>query len=221
MKIILSNYNFTPNWVKEYTEDYFIYDRSDGKEYLKDFPPEKIGYVENIGSDIFDKFSWIIENYDSLPDVVLLSKSNIFKYITKKEFDKVKDNTTFTPLLTQNHKEVLCDYGMPEPETPFSFYKDKMYYELNYPSYLKEHRTKDEYWCYLDTFYHFPFLRLLGLNNMKYIPFAPGSNYILPKGNILKHPKEFYEEIRRYLEWDRYPGEAMICERALYTLWKD
>lgn len=220
MKTILSNYNFTPNWLKDYTEDYFIYDRSENRDFLKDFPQEKIRYVENKGSDIFDKFLWIIENYENLPQIVLLSKSNIFKYITEAEFDEVKDNKTFTPLLTQNHKEVICDSGMPEPGKPFSFYKDGMYHELNYPSYLKSHKTKDPIWCYLDTFYNFALVELLGIKDLKYIPFAPGSNYILPKENILKHSKDFYKELRSYLEWDKYPGEAMIIERGLFLLWK-
>lgn len=201
MKTILSNYNYTPEWLKDYTDDYFIFDRSDSKDYLEGFPQDRIEYVENKGTDIYDKFSWIIKNYENLPDVILLSKSNLFKYITTKEFDKVKDNTTFIPLLTQNHEE--------KPEV--SFYKDNIYWEINNFWYLNAHLVKHD----------IPKLcELLGTWNMKHIPFAPGSNYILPKENILKHPKEFYEELRSYLEWDRYPGEAMIIERGLYTLWK-
>lgn len=220
MKYVLSNYNFDPSWVKEYTDDYIIYDRSEKSDWTNDIHYGKLTFVENKGSDIYDKLSWIVDNYDNLPDVVLLAKSNLFKYITKEEFDLVKDNTTFTPLLTQYHKEVLCDEGMPEPGTPFSFYRDGMYYELNYPAYLLAHKTKDPYWCYSDTFPHFPLLRIVGINNMKYVPFAPGSNYIVTKENILKHPRDFYLELRSWLDWDRYPGEAMVIERGLYTIWK-
>lgn len=220
MKYVLSNYNFDPSWVTEYSDDYVIYDRSDSPTYVQSIEPDKIIQVPNIGSDIYDKFTFIIDNYDNLPDVAVYSKSNLFKYMTKEEFELIKDVTAFTPLLTQHHKEVLCDYGMPEPGTPFSFYKDKIYYELNYPAYLKSHKTQDPHWCYVDTFPDFPLVKLLGIDGMKYVPFAPGSNYILPKENILKHPKEFYEELRAYLAWDRYPGEAMVIERGLYTLWK-
>jgi len=52
-----------------------------------------------------------------------------------------------------------------------------------------------------------------------YNKFAPGSNYILPKENILKHPKEVYEKLRSYLAWDVYPGDAQLLERNLYYLW--
>ena len=60
----------------------------------------------------------------------------------------------------------------------------------------------------------------LGILNMDFVPFAPGSSYIVPKENILKHPKGLYEYFRGLLEWDRYPGEAQIIERGIYTFWK-
>ena len=202
MKAIFSNYNFTPNWIKDYDFDYLIYDRSDSKDFLKDFPQDRIVYVENKGTDIYDKFSWIIDNYDNLPNVVLLSKSNLLKYISKDEFELLKDNKTFTPLLTQHHKvyEPVCRYA------------DGMYEEINNKYYLNSHPCKSE-------MIEMELMVILGLDK-KYIQFAPGSNYILPKENILKHTKEFYQKLRSYLEWDRYPGEAQIMERALYTLWK-
>lgn len=213
MKYVLSRFEHDISWLVDYTDDYVLYDRSES-------PIEGSIVVPNIGSDIYDKLSFIIDNYDSLPEVAVYTKANLFKYITKEEFDLVKDNKTFTPLLTQNHKEVLQDANMPEPDKPFSFYEDGMYYELNYPAYLKVHSTKNPIWCSLDTYYSFPLVEKLGIKDIKYIPFAPGSNYILPKENILKHSKEFYQDLRSYLEWDRYPGEAMIIERGLYLLWK-
>lgn len=203
MKAIFSNYNFTPDWIKDYYDDYLIYDRSDSKNYLKDFPQDKIIYVENKGSDIYDKFGWIVENYENLPDIVLLSKSNLFKYITKEEFDRVKENKVFTPLLTQNHKTYM----------PVCYYENGMYYEINNFWYLTAHKPKNEQAVE-------ELSDMLGLRNLKYVPFAPGSNYILPKENILKHPKEFYEKLRSYLDWAIYPGEAQIIERGLYLLWR-
>ena len=66
----------------------------------------------------------------------------------------------------------------------------------------------------------------LGMFGQEYNKFAPGSNYILPKENILKHPKEFYIKLRNYLingiyaENENYPREAFLIERGLYNLWK-
>lgn len=202
MKYIVSRYEHDLSWIKDYTDDIVLYDRS--KEPL----PNSI-VVPNLGSDIADKFQFIIDNYDNLPDVAIYTKANLFKYVSKEEFDKVKDNKTFTPLLTQNHKTYSDEQGV------VCFYKDGIYYERNNLWYLNAHPTRlPPTWLMqelkIDPKY----------NEMRYVPFAPGSNYILPKENILKHPKKFYEKLRGYLEWSVYPGEAMIIERGLYTLWK-
>ena len=42
MKYVLVNYNFTPDWIHKYTDDYLIFDRSDSDVWLKDFPKDKI-----------------------------------------------------------------------------------------------------------------------------------------------------------------------------------
>jgi hypothetical protein len=52
----------------------------------------------------------------------------------------------------------------------------------------------------------------------EYIRFAPGGNYIIPRENILRYSKNFYEKIREYLGWECLVGEAHLLERALYTI---
>ena len=200
MKYVISRYNHDLSWLKDYTTDYVLYDRSDE-------PLEGSIITPNIGTDIYDKFTWIIENYDNLPDVVCLIKANLFKYISKEEFDKVKDSKSFTPLLTQGHKTYSDGSG------EVCFYKDGIYWERNDSWYLMEHRTKN-----LATTDQ---LRdLLRIRDLKYIPFAPGSNYILTKENIKQHSKEDYILLRSFLDWAVYPGEAQLIERGLYLLWQ-
>lgn len=192
MKWIVSRYNHDTEYIKDYTDDVVMYDRSE-------VPLEGSIVVPNIGSDWYDKFTYIIDNYDNLPDVALYTKANLFKYITKEEFEKIKDNTTFTPLLTQHHqeKEGVC------------YYKDGMYYEVNNGWYLYPHPAQKAK----------ELMELLGILNLDFIPFAPGSSYIVPKETILKYPKELYVKLRSFLEWNVYPGEAQIIERGIYTLW--
>lgn len=218
MKYVISRYNHDTAWIVDYTDNYILFDRS----------PEPISgsiIVPNVGSDIYDKLGFIIDNYDNLPDVAVYTKCNLFKYITKEEFDLIKDNKTFTPILTQKHPTVMCDQIMCEQfgveSKPYSFYKDSMYYELNYPSYIKHHPFKDQPEnVNLEWYQNLELPKLVGIDKLEYIPFAPGSNYIVPKENILKHPKSFYEKLRSYLNWSVYPGEAMVLERGLYTIWK-
>ena len=201
MKWILSRFNHDTSYLKEYTEDYVMYDRSEAP--LED---PRVIKVPNIGTDIYDKFTFIIDNYDNLPDVAVYTKANIFKYITKEEFNKIKDNKTFTLILTKNHKEKH------DGKDWICYYKDGIYWEINNMWYLGAHPPRGK-----DTPRELQ--KLLGISEMKYIPFAPGSNYILPKENILKHSKAFYKILRSYLDWAVYPGEAQIMERGLHTLW--
>lgn len=212
-KFVISRYKHDLSWLREYTDDAVIYDRSEvpltvytmpGFETPVFFKNLKIKKVPNIGTDIYDKFTFIIDNYDNLPDVAVYTKANLFKYISKEEFDLVRDNKTFTPLLTKNHeeREGICFYD-----------KDGMYNEINNYWYVREHQTKT-----MNSFRDIK--KILGFEGKDFLQFAPGSNYILPKENILKHPKELYEKFRGYLEWAVYPGEAQLIERGLFYLWR-
>lgn len=235
MKYVVSRYNHNIDWLPEYTDDIVLYDRSD-------IPANNSIGVLNLGSDIADKLKFIIDNYDNLPEIAVYTKANLFKYITREEFDLIKDNQTFTPILTKNHEEKMInmeevrqsvfrqqfpddktknlffrlnrvDPNIPGEMKRFSFYENGIYNELNIPAYWNTHKTKT-----LETIQEL--MELVGIWDQEYVQFAPGSNYILPRENILKHSKEFYEKLRSYLDWAVYPGEAMILERALYKLWK-
>ena len=203
MKYVLVNYNFTPNWVKDL--DYLIYDRSDDYTYLKGFDQDKIIYTKNLGNVDCDRLGYLVDNYDNLPSVFLWSKSNLFKYITKEEFDVINDNKEFTPLLTQKHRIYSNEQGV------VCYYKDNMYYEVNNGWYLQSFPARCgsfEAWA-----------KMFNLPNPDYIPFAPGGNYILTKEVIHKHPKELYVNMRDTLDYTVLPGEAQLCERSYFLLW--
>jgi len=192
MKYVLSRFNHDISWVSNYTDDVVLYDRSEQ-------PVEGSIVVANVGSDIYDKFTYIIDNYDNLPDVALYSKANLFKYISEQEFQRVKNRKSFTPLLTLHHNTYF----------PVCYYKEGLYYEINNYWYLGEHPAR----------YANEIIKLFDMESREYNGFAPGSNYILPKENILQHPKELYQQLRSYLDWSVYPGDAQLIERNLYYLW--
>ena len=196
MKFIISTYNQDTDWAKKYSDDIVIYDRSYHK--VEGSIP-----VENIGSDIYDKFTYIIDNYDNLPEIAVYTKANLFKYITPQEFEEKLKTGKFEPLLTKEHDTYM----------PVCFYHDGMYNEINDRWYMANHTCK--HLGVADELFD-----LLGLTGKEYLEFAPGSNYILKKENILQRSKEFYQKLRSYLEHDVYPGEAQIMERGLYYLWK-
>lgn len=181
MQIVVNNFHGDDlSWLPE--GEVFVYDKKD----------------KNVGSNIYDYMSWIVDNYDNLDDLVLFIKGNMLKrHITPEEWEKIKDNKTFTPILTQNHKTYL----------PVCWYEDGIYCEVNDYWYLNEHPTKND------------ILSLLKIEERLYNKFAPGACYIVPKENILKHSKEFYQKLRDSVDWDVAPGEAYLIERSLYHIW--
>ena len=204
---ILVNYNFTPDtpWIGD---DYLIYDRSDDDvDHLKDFDQSKIIKSENMGQVDFDKLSYIVDNYYKLPEVFLWGKTNLFKYITPEEYEKVKDNKTFTPLLTQGHK-IYSDHN-----GQVCYYSGGMYHERNDNWFTYQFESK-----FLHTFAEFA--REFQLPNPSFIPFAPGGNYILTKERVHRYGVDYYKKMASLLPYCREPGEAQMCERAYSLMWK-
>ena len=207
MKFVLVNYNLfikpIEMWIKKYTDDWLIYDRSDESGYIneKNIDQTKIIRTKNIGNADYDRLTYLIDNYDNLPEIFLLSKSNLFKYITREEFNKIKDNTEFTPVLTQYHKvyEPICRY------------RSGIYEEINNswyaPQFERRFKTYNDWADYM------------GLPKPDYLLFAPGGNYILTSKEVHKWPRKFYIKMRDTLEHAVLPAEAQYVERSYYTLW--
>jgi len=208
MPAILVNYNYTPAWLKDYDFDYLVYDRSDvGEHWLDDFPKERIIKTTNVGNVDYDKLSYLVDNYFNLPEVFLWGKTNLFKYITEKEFEMVKNNKTFTPLLTQNHKIYSDMYGA------VNYYKGGIYHERNDSWFLNSHLPKYiESWNDWADIFH--------LDKPAYIPFAPGGNYILTKETVHKYARDYYDHMRSFLPYKQLPGEAQCAERSYYLMWQ-
>lgn len=196
---MVSRYNQDVSWIGQYTPSCVLYDRSEE-------PMPGSNVVMNIGTDIADKLHYIITNYNNLPAVQVYTKANLFKYITQPEFDRVKNNPFFTPLLTMNHRTYSDDSGQ-----VICYYKDGIYWEINNLWYLNSHPCK---------FDPKDLQALMGIDKLEYVPFAPGSNYILTAEDIRRHPIEFYQKLYNYLTWAVYPGEAQVVERGLYTIWR-
>lgn len=184
------------SWVTDNKDGYVLYDRSNTG--IPGAIPR-----ENIGDADYDKLDYLVENYENLPEVFLWSKSNLFKFITPEEFDLVKDNQEFTPLLTKHHKvyEPICRY------------ENGWYLERNDSWYLGSVSAK-----YVRSFGEWA--TIFSLPNPDYIPFAPGGSYILTRERVHRHPVELYKAMRDMLPWSVKPGEAQLCERSYGLLWQ-
>ena len=213
--LVVSDYNWLPedlneSWIHKYTDNYPIYDR-----YHRFPESDKIKWQKNVGQNIYDIFDFIITHYDNLPDNTIFCRASFLNPMENKKplsagncrvetFEKLMNNTEFTPI--EDH------YHIPEGNGHLKG-DDGGYTEINTSWYFDSHPGK--YYKNLNTFLYYMYVDPI---IPSYIRFAPGGNYIIPKANILRYSKKFYEYIREILSWDILVGEAHMIERCLYTI---
>lgn len=199
MKAVLAHYQGDWTWVKDFSNDLVIYNRSE-----EDIPGSF--RRENLGDADFDKLTYLIDNYYDLPEVFLWSKSNLFKFITPEEFDEVKENQEFMPLLTKNHKTYSDGAGQ------VCYYQDGWYYERNNSWFLQTVPAKYvSSWNEWADIFHLP--------KPDYIPFSPGGSYILTREKVHMYGIDLYKKMASMLPYCQNPGEAHCAERSYGLLW--
>ena len=207
--LVVSDYNWLPDkiedsWVYKYTDNYLIYDR-----FHRFKENDKVKWQKNVGQNIYDIFDFICTHYDNLPEVTIFCRACIFfpknnkkplSYgnCSEERFRSLMNNETFTE---------LHDFG-PEVHTGGSicsrilnFFRtgkilpsskageDGSFLEINNSWYFRHYKGK--YFNNLNDF-----LREIYVNPIipEYVRFSPGGNYIIPRENILKYSKNFYEK---------------------------
>ncbi|MBX4197918.1 DUF3431 domain-containing protein [Candidatus Parcubacteria bacterium] len=207
--LVVSHYNNDIRWIPDLTDTYVIYDQSEKSEYPKTIDISKVIRSKHTGHNISDYLTFIIDNYDALPETTIFGKGNMFpRHVRREYFERVMNNEYFTS---------LEDIKMHNPQWPKGFFSaDGGFCEINNSLYLKApgHPLKyfDSYNDFLEFCFRHPILP-------RYTRFAPGAMYIVPKAHILKFPKVFYENLRVIVSYVFFPGEAYIVERALHTIW--
>jgi len=88
--------------------------------------------------------------------------------------------------------------------------------EVNSSWYLHHEKHPTKYFETYNAFMSFCFKDPV---HPRYVRFPPGGNYIVPKHQILKYDKVFYQNLKTFTNHTRVSGEGQMIERALYTIW--
>ncbi len=214
MKALLVNYRYDPTWLKDYPElEVLMYDRSDDDVERDLTQYGNVRKTPNYGDVDFDKLTWLIENYDDLPEVFLWSKTNIHKFVDDETLKKALQGNVFKPLLKKDHRTYSDQYGVVSKYLGgphgviYAERNDSWFFNMNLD-------TKGVFRSWDEWARHFM------LPQEAYIPFAPGGSYILTRERVHRYSKDFYEEMRMTLPYAQHPVEAHCCERSYYYLWK-
>jgi hypothetical protein len=206
--LVISQFNRDLSWIPEYTDNYLIYDRSPEPTYPDTIDQSKVIRTPNVGYNSYDYFKFIVDHYDNLPDVTIFAKAWTWpRHVSKEYFERVMNNEYFTP---------LTDYKMHQDRWPLGFFSpDGLFCELNTDAFLTPDRPTKYVHGYND------FLKFCFKDPLipRYRMFAPGGDYIVPKANILKLPKVFYENLKLFTSHHHHCGETHIIERSMITLW--
>jgi hypothetical protein len=214
-KLIITDFNMLPtkieeSWVVDFTDNFLIYDRAN--RYSES---EKVKHQKNVGSNIYDIFDFITNNYENLPEIMIFCKGNVIpRHCGIRKFIEISNNTKFTPI------ENYIRETPPFHDGIYSYVDENDCYfecftEVN-DTVSGRYRSKTffSYKSLLDEIFE-------NGTHGHYLRFAPGSNYILIKQDVLKYNKHFYETMRDLVSWDVQPGEAYLLERMMFTLFEN
>jgi len=223
-KIVISNYNSDLEWLtitypygfsKENT---VIYDRSNDKKDWSHLGT--LYHSPNVGENIYDMMRYIVDNYDILSDITIFLKGNLFQredsrggenyYTTKDRFFRSLTANYFLPIERYHESTVFRVNGLGFIQNNWSP-KDNPKILCKYFSSLED---------LMNILFENPFY-------FEYNRFAPGGNYVVPKGNILKFSKNFYKKLMNYVSYEppsefySTSGESFLVERLLYIMWTE
>lgn len=200
---IVSRYNEDFSWIKEYTNQYIVYNKGVPIE-----DPHVIN-TENIGNNQRDIFKFVYENYTELPDVLVFIQANPFDHCPKEAFEGLIKDDYFT---------AIESYGPPVNGWER---RDGLggYMELNNNWYIQAKNQEFNTTCKYNSFNEFMDHYFTNYIHSDWIRFTPGSQYIITKEIVLHYPKSFWKELLDELPRNNMT-EGHIIERALWNIFQ-
>jgi hypothetical protein len=183
MNIIVARYNEDVEWTKQF-ENVIIYNKGDK---LNNGYNEV--FLDNVGREGHTYYKYICDNYNNLEDYTIFLQGNPFDH-SPNIISNLKNYT--------NNKELNIE---------FEFLSEDIYdssLDLECSRHLDCRNI------------HNTFEKVFNINcnnENKECLFGAGAQFIVSKKNILKTPKEFYENIVKILEYSIDPLEGYHIER--------
>ncbi len=202
---IISNFNTDPEYYTLCTENYHIYDQSndsDIKELLSK-KYKKISFSQHTGHNISDYFSFFIDNYDNLPEWMMLAKGNMIgRHVSSDYFNRVIDNKKYTFLYN--------DSAPVEKSFVQHHLAEGLFLEINDSWYIKS--KENRYFSSFNELLKFLFKEPI---IPKWLLFSPGACYIVSSAQIRAYPVNLYKNLLKVINYTYFPSEAYIVERML------
>jgi len=198
---VISRYSEDPSWVKDITDNYIIYNK--GNELSPEF---KQKLLPNFGGNQYDIFSFIHENYNDLPELMIFVQGDPFDHCLKERFDMLIKNDSYTQLFGDvNYPDGEYD----EPNN--NWYIDPVQRDKNIKSSIGS----------FDEYAQMIFGDYTPLDRLK---FPPGSQILVEKDRCRFYSREFWEKLMSLIpkEIGLNGGvEAHIIERSIDLIFQN
>lgn len=170
--------------------------------------PQNTIEIPNVGYNIYSYLTYIIDQYDSLPERVVFCKNNVFdRHVSREVFVSACAKKIFTPIEEPDRWDRIAF-----PASVIS--SDGGYLELNNNWYVTGYDRR--YFQNFDAYYDFVFE---DARRPDYLRFAPGANYVVPREHILLRSRNFYINMREFVVHSQYSCESHFVERSLIAIW--
>jgi len=226
--LVVSNHaNHDLEWLKM-TYDYgfspsntLIYDRTpddfEGKSDIKHLG--KVIPSPNVGSNPYDIGRYIVDHYDNLPDVMIHVKGNLLqkKYTTEERFIYALQSNWFVPI----DGGTLCESYFANMVND-NWFAQPMEWEDRIEKEKSDEIKMMKIYPRISSLREFikDLFEVEDKDIPKFLSFAPGANYVVPKNCILKYSKNFYKKIMDYTDYNNNPIEAHWFERVFQLAWQ-
>lgn len=189
-QIVVARYNEDISYLYLLSNIIIIYNKGD------DNIPKYYNSIKlpNIGRESHTYLYHIINNYDTLATITLFIQGRVSDHKLLPIMEYFKDNK-FIGRESTYDIEMLKDYIQHNGK------------------YLKELKNKD---LKKSKYTPYQWINKIGLNieNLKKFKMVWGANFSVSKDMIHKKPKIFYENLIKYLEYDKNPEEGHFFERS-------
>ncbi len=224
---LIHNYHTVPADLLSYGEPYVLYDASDddgGQTRLR-LGEAGIAYtpLANTGHNLTTWCRYFADQYEVLPEIILLLKGNLIgRHCSKEYFERVRQNTWFTYLYEERGKEDRYAKRTAADTAPGAAFwaTESQFAEINNSWYVRSPNHPHRYFdCYDDL------LRFVYADPVipRYCLFAPGGCYILRREQVYLHGPAFYRNLSRLMDYGTggdFPSEAYQVERMLPVIFE-
>ena len=220
--LIISNYNHSISptmlgWSAD--QDYIIYDQSETVGDINKSLFTNITPSLHSGHNLSDYFSFIISNWDNLPEINRFIKGNIVpRHIDQISYRKRINNTFYTSLFcNQDNRKMMSLSHLFRFKSLYPSFSASNGFHAEFNNNWYSHSKVANCFVNFDDLASHLFL---DYKKLRYIVFIPSACSIVERSRIKYYPKKLYEFLFQITTYTLFPREAYHVERILHMLWQ-